>query len=211
MKVIDLSHKLTDGMQVFPGDMPPRIEAVEEYGFRSKNISISSHTGTHIDAPAHALAEGATLDALPCATFFGSAAVADVSGCAGREIEIGDIAVPEELLSSTGFLLLRTGYGGKFGSEGYMRGFPVLSAAAAEYAASFGLKGLGVDAISVDPIDSAECPVHKILLRAGMVIIENLRGLEELPCAEPFFLTALPLPVKDADGAPARVIAALEK
>ena len=108
-------------------------------------------------------------------------------------------------------MLLHTGYCDKMGEDGYLEGFPVLSQAAARALAEQELKGIGVDAISVDPVKSAECPVHKTILGNGMVVLENLRGLRQLPFKTPFCLTALPLALKGADGAPARVMAVLEK
>lgn len=214
MRVIDLGRPIEGSMQVFPGDLPPVIEElkkIEEAGFRAKKITMSSHTGTHIDAPAHMLAGGARLDELPNETFFGFAVIADVSGRRGGEIEMSDLGLTREVLASADFLLLHTGYGDKMGGEGYLKDFPVLSLEAARSLAALDLKGLGVDAISVDPVESAECPVHKIILGGGLIIIENLRGLRRLPFKEPFCLTALPLALKEADGAPARVMAVLEK
>ncbi|ANZ46199.1 hypothetical protein BED41_14470 [Cloacibacillus porcorum] len=214
MRVIDLGWPIEDSMQVFPGDISPEIKEltkIEDEGCRSKKIIISSHTGTHMDAPAHMLAGGACLDELPSETFFGFAVIADVSGCAGREIEISDLGLTREEMAAADFLLLHTGYCDKMGEDGYLEGFPVLSQAAARALAEQELKGIGVDAISVDPVKSAECPVHKTILGNGMVVLENLRGLRQLPFKTPFCLTALPLALKGADGAPARVMAVLEK
>ena len=64
--------------------------------------------------------------------------------------------------------------------------------------------------ISADSVESEECPIHKTLLGAGALIIENLRGLDALPEGETFLLAALPMPLADAEGAPARVTAILE-
>lgn len=197
-------------MQVFPGDPSPAAERTECGGFRTTNLSLCSHTGTHMDAPAHLASESLTLDAMPPESFWGLALLAGVGGAAGREIEISDLAPFEEKLAEADFLLLRTGWEDKFGSAAYLEGFPVLSEAAAKYALSLGVRGVGVDAISADRVESADCPIHKTLLRAGAVIIENLRGLKELPEGETFVLAALPLPLAEADGAPARVMAVLE-
>ena len=114
-------------------------------------------------------------------------------------------------MAAADFLLLHTGFEDKMGSGAYLKDFPVLSQEAARRLTEAGLKGIGVDAISVDPVESAECPIHKIILGGGMVIMENLRGLCQLPFKVPFCLTALPLALKGADGAPVRVMAVLEK
>lgn len=197
-------------MQCFPGDMTPRTERLEFDGFRTANISLCSHSGTHIDAPAHLCSESVTLDMMPPETFWGLALLADVRGAAGRGIEISDIAPHADKLAEAGFLILRTGWEEKFGGEEYLTGFPTLSQEAAEYALSLGLRGFGFDTISADSVESEECPIHKTLLGAGALIIENLRGLDALPVGETFLLAALPMPLANADGAPARVMAVLE-
>ena len=98
----------------------------------------------------------------------------------------------------------------KFGGEEYLTGFPTLSQEAAEYALSLGLRSFGFDTISADAVESETCPIHRTLLGAGALIIENLRGLDALPEGEIFLLAALPMPLADAEGAPARVTAILE-
>lgn len=209
MRVIDLSWALDNETQPFPGDSPPRLERVVESGFRSTAVAISSHSGTHIDAPAHILPDGAYLDELPCESFFGLAVVADVSALAGGEIRADLLCLSE--ISQADFLLLHSGWDEKMGKKEYLAGFPVLSQETARLLAGLRLKGIGIDAISFDPVESAECPIHKILLGAGTLLIENLRGLRRLPFKKPFCLAALPLSIKKSDAAPARVTAVLEK
>ena len=114
-------------------------------------------------------------------------------------------------LAAADFLLLYTGWDEKFGAPDYMEGFPVLSEDAARFLTELELKGVGFDAVSADAVDTEDYAVHKILLGAGLVIIENLTGLGKLPAGIPFCLTALPMAIKEADGAPARVMAVLEK
>ena len=210
MKIIDLSRTITPGMQCFPGDMTPAIERLEADGFRTANLSLCSHAGTHMDAPAHIISERLTLDAMPPETFWGLALLADVRSADGREIEIEDVAPHAGKLAEADFLLLRTGWEEKFGTAEYLTDFPTLSREAAEYALSLGLRGFGFDTISADRVESEECPIPKPLLGAGAVLIENLRGLGALPEGETFLLAALPMPLAQADGAPARVMAVLE-
>ena len=209
MKIIDLSRTITPGMQGFPGDAAPAIERRED-GFRTASLSLCSHAGTHVDAPAHLSSQSVTLDMMPPETFWGLALLADVRRAAGRGIEIADLAPHAEKLAEADFLLLRTGWEDKFGTEEYLAGFPALSCEAAQYALSLGIRGFGFDTISADSVESEECPIHKTLLGAGALIIENLRGLDALPVGETFLLAALPMPLANADGAPARVMAVLE-
>ena len=210
MKIVDLSRTITPGMQCFPGDMTPEIERLEADGFRTANLSLCTHAGTHVDAPAHMSSQSVTLDMMPPETFWGLALLADARGAAGRGIEIADLAPHAEKLAEADFLLLRTGWEDKFGTEEYLAGFPALSCEAAQYALSLGIRGFGFDTISADAVDSETCPIHRTLLGAGALIIENLRGLDALPEGETFLLAALPMPLADAEGAPARVTAILE-
>ena len=232
LKIIDLSRTITPGMQGFPGDAAPAIERREDGGFRTASLSLCSHAGTHVDAPAHLSSQSVTLDMMPPETFWGLALLADVRAAAGRGIEIADLAphaeklavraaagrgieiadlAPHaEKLAEADFLLLRTGWEEKFGKEEYLAGFPTLSREAAQYALSLGIRGFGFDTISADAVDSETCPIHRTLLGAGALIIENLRGLYALPEGETFLLAALPMPLAGADGAPARVMAVLE-
>ena len=135
-------------MQGFPGDITPRTERLESDGFRTANISLCSHAGTHVDAPAHLSSQSVTLDMMPPETFWGLALLADARRAAGRGIEITDLAQHAEKLAEADFLLLRTGWEDKFGTEEYLAGFPTLSREAAQYALSLGIRGFGFDTIS---------------------------------------------------------------
>lgn len=213
MRVIDLSWPITDGMPVFPGDPAPsvrRIMTAESDGAAVSLLTLGSHTGTHMDAPAHMAAGGKTLDEFPGESFFGLARVADVTKRAGRKIEIADITASRRDIGSVDFLLLYTGWSAKWGDESYMGGGAALSEDAARWLASLKLKGVGVDAASLDEPGGETYPIHKILLESGLLIIENMRNLELLAACGPFCLAALPLPFENADGAPVRAAAVLE-
>jgi len=154
--------------------------------------------------------DGKNLDHLPNETFFGFGLVVDVRGCAARRIELADIKVTSSQISEADFLLFRTGWSEKWGTEDYLKGYPVLSPLSAEWLAEKKLKGVGFDAISADPVDSASNEVHRILLSSGLVLLENLRDLDKVGY-RPFCMAALPISLTDQDGGPARVMAVLEK
>lgn len=198
-------------MPVYPGTEPPRISqatTIRDEGFAEKLITMFSHTGTHIDAPAHMVEGAATLDALPAAHFVGRAAVVDLRGLQGGSIGKTELARHEGMIAGSDFLLLMTGWSDRWGKKGYFSAFPVLSREAAQWLAGLGLKGIGVDAISVDPVDTRDFPNHGVLFAANMVIVENLRSLEELP-SEGFLFCCAPLAIEDADGSPVRALAIL--
>lgn len=205
MKIYDLTHTLTEATVPYPGKPNSTltvVDTVEKDGWQETLIHTYSHTGTHMDAPAHMVAGGTRLDEFPPEKFVGKAYVMDCTGC-GNDAKIPEADIPD--LTGADFLILSTGWEEKWGSDDFLRHYPVLSENAARKVAAYGLKGVGADVMSVDPVGGA-CPVHMIFFRAGMVIIENLRGLAPLR-GKYVTLTALPFKFENSDGAPVRVIA----
>ena len=212
MKILDLTHRIEESMPVYPETDPPRLtpaNTFEQHGFRETLLTLGSHTGTHMDAPAHMLREGKTLDQFPADKYTGTAYVLDCSDLAGKEIPKARLQLHAEEIEAADFLLFYTGWDRYWGSAEYFSPFPTLSLEAAEYLASVPLKGVGTDAISIDPMDTTDYPVHKLLLGAGFVNTENLCRLAPLAGRSVPYLT-LPLHFKDADGAPVRAIAILD-
>lgn len=210
-RVVDCTHTIKTNMPVFPGTDGPILDPVctmEEMGFREKKWTMYSHTGTHMDAPAHMLAEGKTLDQLPIESFMGRGFVLDVRECTETEIPLSRVQSVENLLPDIDFLLIQTGWEAYWGKDEYFQDFPALSEEAAEYLMQFELKGIGVDAISIDLMETKTFPIHGILMKSGLVILENLKNLSLLEGV--FEFQALPLNVEDADGSPVRAIAILE-
>jgi len=212
MKVIDLSHPIEPEMPYFPTSEPPEIRqhaAIASDGYAEKLITFHAHTGTHIDAPGHILSHGKTLDAFPVDKFVGKGMVIAVKPNESGEIDVSVLKPYEQDIRGSAFVLLNTGWSERWGDESYFQNFPVLSAAAAEWLTTFQLKGLGVDVVSVDPVDSIRLPIHHILLEHELVIIENLKNLHALPNVD-FNFFCLPLPIREADGSPVRAVAIME-
>lgn len=207
MNIIDLTHVISDNMPVYPGTEPPMIIdgcTIEKDGFAEKTVTMFTHTGTHMDAPAHVLEGKKTLDQFSANYFVGKAVMlncADVTG----EIGVDLLQEKEVDLLTADFLIIKTGWDVLWGNDQYFDNFPVLSIEAAEYLASLGLRGIGVDTISVDPVSSSDLPVHRILFDKEMVIVENLKLSPDLP--DEFILSCLPLKLLDADGSPIRAVA----
>ena len=207
MNVIDLTHVIEENMPVYPGTQPPKIQnacTIEAHGFREKSLSFYSHTGTHMDAPAHILKEGETLDQINVDRFIGKLLVVDVLDY-GLKIPKQVFERVSDALKEVDFVLLRTGWDRYWGTEAYFGEFPTITLESAAYLTEFNLKGIGVDAISVDPIASKDLGVHQILLSKGMVLIENMTGLDKLDYGD--MLHVMPLKISDADGGPVRAVA----
>ncbi len=220
MPLIDLTHPIAPGMPSFPGTPSPDFResfTIAEHGFREREITMISHTGTHADAPAHILPDGVTFDAYGIDRFAGQAVVIDAPGAGAAVmapsrtpamVEVGHLQDQAERIAGADFVLLRTGWSALWGGEDYFRGFPCLTPAAAHWLVDRGVRGFGVDTCSVDPPESSDLPVHHVLLGAEVLIVENLANLQALPGGTFQFL-ALPLRLSDADGGPVRAVAML--
>ncbi|MDD4278448.1 MAG: cyclase family protein [Candidatus Sumerlaeales bacterium] len=210
MRITDLTHHITEAMPVYPGTEPPiiaRANTLEKDGFAEAKLTMFSHTGTHIDAPAHMLPGAPTLDELPAEHYVGRAAVLDFSQLGHNGvITLDELKKEEPVISACDFVIFKTGWSAYWGRPEYFGAFPVIHADGAQWLTQFGLKGIGVDAISIDPVDTVDYPVHKILLAKNTISIENLTNLDAL--VERFFtLSVLPLKMVKADGSPVRAIA----
>ena len=210
MQVIELTHTISEGMPVFPGDLPPELAAADSYeesGFRQAALKIYTHTGTHIDPPAHVYPHGRTLAAFPAGQFAGSALVIDCRGLpAGAEITVDAIEAHGSAAREADFLLFNTGWDRLWGEEAYFRGYPCLGRGAIDLILSLGCKGIGLDTPGLDPVDDAALTRHRLLLAGNIICIENLTNLGACP-KWPFLFCCLPLKIAGSDGAPARAVA----
>ncbi|SIO39008.1 cyclase family protein [Halodesulfovibrio marinisediminis] len=207
--VVDLTHTITEDMPVYPGTDAPIIEqgtTVAKEGFAEKKLTFFSHVGTHMDAPAHIFEDKKTLDALPVSTFTGPACVIDVSGQA--HITLDFLKLHEDRIGHCDFVIFSSGHEKHWGTEAYFSPFPTLDEEAAKWISTQNLKGLGIDAISFDTMDVTTLFIHEILLGNGLVLIENLKNLDQIK--DPIFtFVALPLKIVESDGSPIRAIAIL--
>lgn len=210
-QVIDLSRTISKDMPVYPGTEQPVISdpcTIDGCGFAEKKITLYSHTGTHIDAPSHILKGSPCLEDLGAGHFIGNSAVIELrpNAVENRIIELDDLLPFKELVTGKQFILLHTGWGDYWGRDEYFKGYPVLSADAAEWLAGFNPGGIGIDMISIDPPETQDMKIHKIFLRRNIVIIENLSNLSELTGVN-FIFCCFPLKLKNSDGSPVRAIA----
>ena len=205
MKVYDLTHTIRNDMPVYPGTEQPQLTTactIDQAGYRETLLHMFSHTGTHMDAPAHMLPDGAALDSYSGGKFAGTAVVIDCRDEAAITLPL----LRRYDLTGVDFVLFCTGWDKKWGQAAYFEGFPCLTAEAAAYLAALPLKGVGEDTISLDPCDSTDFPNHIALMRADFVNTENLKGLDAL-LGRQFTFVTLPLKFENADGCSCRAIA----
>ena len=214
MKVLDLTHCIYEGMPVYPGTEGPSLKIANTYdedGFQETLMTMYSHTGTHMDPPAHIYPNGRTLDAFSIEQFVGSALVIDCHHLiAGERITMKEIEPVRGLADQAEFLLFYTGWDQYWGDPRYFGEYPTMDDAVAEYLINHHKKGIGLDVIGLDPISDENLTLHKkVFLDHDMVIVENLRGLGQIGTSL-FTLCALPLKYLHADGSPIRAIALLD-
>ena len=200
-----LYHPIHPGMTLFPGTPEPSLSplaAVEEDGFAETGISLTSHTGTHLDAPAHLFPGGNTLDQLDRARFAGEGWVIDCTGLPPGSAVTWDWAAPRlNQAPQVPFLLFYTGWDRFWGTDAYKTGYPTLDPALCRRLAQR-CTLVGVDTLSPDPVNSSRLPAHRALLEGDVLLLENLTGLSAL-VGRRFWLAVPPLLFPRGDGAPA--------
>ena len=211
MKGLDLTHTIKERMPVYPGTQPPVLERVFDYekdGFRETKISLFSHTGTHVDPPAHLFPGRATLDQFPPEQFIGTALVIDCRGLPpGGKITLDQLHPYGEMPAKADFLLFCLGWDRYWGKEEYFHDYPCMDEEVLDFVIQGKYKGVGFDVMSPDPVWESDLPRHKRLLGKGdMIIIENLNNLS-LCGKELFCFSCFPLKVENADGSPVRAVA----
>lgn len=214
MPLIDLSHPLEHGQLNFPFD--PKISVVvhntvASIGYNITEISMSSHQGTHLDAPYHFYDDGRTLDRMQLDQFFGPATLVDLapSGALdpGTPLTVEMFEPYADAFQPGAKIIYRTGWDRMFGNPEYFSDFPTLTLEAARWIAGRRIGMLGMDT-PTPSVDWKEC--HLILLAEGVeiVIVEGLTRLEELPSK--FTFIGFPLNIKGRDGSPIRAVALVD-
>ena len=202
---IDVSIALRHGLVPWPGDPPFRINRVSDIARGDvctfSTLSMSAHAGTHIDAPLHFLGNGRAVDTLPI----------DVTVGLARIITIRNRAIiePDELrkhrIRSGERVLFKTRNSSRHRQAGtFFKDYVAVSPDAARYLVSRRVRMVGIDGHSIGPFRGGMAETHRVLLGAGIWVIEGL-DLRRAP-AGPCDLVCLPLRIVGADGAPARAI-----
>ncbi|CRK82839.1 arylformamidase [Neobacillus massiliamazoniensis] len=199
---IDISQRLDKEVAVWPGDTPFRYEVIwskEESGsVNVGQIKMSIHTGTHIDAPFHFDNNGKKVIDLDINLYIGKARVVHLPNI--KSIGVNELSKLD--LAGVTRLLIRT----DTWKNRYLfpESIPPLEPELAAYLAKLGVRLIGLDLPSVDPLDSKELSAHHELTHNGIHILEGL-VLDEVQPGD-YELAALPLPLVDADGSPVRAV-----
>jgi arylformamidase len=201
---IDVSLPLNDGLVPWPGDPPFRVKRVTDVARGDfctfSTLSMSAHAGTHIDAPLHFLKRGRAVDSLPLEATVGPARVIEIRNRALIDLE----ELRQHRLRFGERILFKTRNSTRRRARKFYKDYVAVSPKAAQYLASRQIQTVGIDGPSIGPYNEGLAETHRVLLSAGIWVIEGL-DLRHAP-AGPCDLICLPLRIVGADGAPARAI-----
>ena len=202
-RIWDISQQVRPGLPVWPGDTEVAFERTWALGpgcpVNVSKVTLSTHSGTHADAPFHYDAEGAGAEALDLSRYLGPCRVVDARG-AGPLLQSAQ--VHEALEATPPRVLFRTYE--TFPGAAWRSDFTALSQALVEALAARGVVLIGVDAPSLDPETSKDMPAHQAVRRLGLSILEGL-VLDDVPAGD-YELIALPLPLEGLDSSPVRAV-----
>jgi kynurenine formamidase len=207
-RIVDLSLDIYDRAPTFWPD--PKTAVIPHLGIANMKYNItqlvmSTHLGTHLDAPFHFFDEGRTVEKVDPARGFGPAWVLDFSDKGARaEITRADLRRHEAKITKGSRIIIRTGWDRVFPEERYFTDYPGIPPDACTYLAERGIACVALDMPSVYSVDYVA--VHHALLGAEVLIVEGLTRLDTLKSERVFFV-ALPLRIRGRDGSPCRAIA----
>jgi len=211
VRVLDLTHAFDNGMPVFPGLPDPTFEPiakVEDDGYAMTRYAMLNHIGTHVDAPAHQIAGGDTLDEIGLERLVTDAVRIDVSHRDPHgAIPLEEIRAQLDDVRPGDIVLFYSNNARNYGTDAYWTGWSYPDADASRALIERGISAIGFDGPSADPVDSTTFDLHRIWLSAGRMILENVNNLDQLP--DRAQVVVAPMKVARANGAPTRIFALL--
>jgi arylformamidase len=207
VKIFDISLPVSPEMPVWPGDSQIALEVFRAIAkgdiSNDSRLSCSVHSGTHVDAPLHFIERGTSVDQLPLDTLIGPSWVAEVPAV---DVITADVLDSLALPSGTTRLLFKTSNSALWSNSKHRFNpdFVALSSDAAEWLTGKAIRLVGVDYLSVQKFNDPDPSTHRILLKAGVVVVEGLNLLGIRPGHYQFI--CLPLKLVRGDGAPARAV-----
>jgi arylformamidase len=209
MQVIDLTMRISSSIRVFPGSPQPcfiQWSKFDCHGYDSEAMFMSTHTGTHVDAPCHFKPGLASIDMIPADRLVCNAVLIRVEKRASQLIEQHDLG---DRIKQGDAVVIATGWEKRAASRNYMTENPGLSKQAARYVAKKKVNAVAIDCPSIDAGTDNGFTAHNILLPHNILAIENLCNLDRIAStsSRKFTLIISPLKLGGATGSPARVLA----
>ena len=212
MKILDLTLTISDKIPAFPGSPHPHFipwENIKDGGYNLELLFLSTHTGTHLDAPHHFLGKGAKIHEISLKKLVSEAVLIKSKKKSNESITKTDIQKFEKKHGKIGgfsSVIFCTGWQRNLQKKYYFTENPGLSVSAAKYLASKKISLVGIDSPSIDVGTDSKFSVHQIFAKKGILIVENLANLDKIKSSK-FHLVVLPLKLKNATGSPVRAVA----
>ncbi len=212
MNPIDLTLVISPALPVFPGSPRPQFipwSDIKDDGYNLELLFLSSHTGTHIDAPYHFASDGITIHQIPLDRLIGRGILIKSPKEADSAITRADITLFEKengMIPNGSSVFFFTGWQRNLKDSSYFTRNPGLDTSAARYLASKDINLVGTDSPSIDLGRDESFGTHRILSKGNILIVENLANLDRIPSRE-FDFAILPLNLKGATGSPVRAVA----
>jgi len=212
VKLIDLTLTISENLPSFPGSPVPKFipwTKIKTDGYNLELLFLSSHSGTHMDAPFHFVKDGLKIHQIDANRFVRDAVILKLKKGPNQSITKKDILQFEKKfgkIPNDATIIIATGWYKNLTKKTYFEKNPGLSSSAADYLSSKKINLVGIDSPSIDVGSNKEFSVHKILSKNNIIIVENLANLEKIKSPK-FKFIALPLKLKDATGSPIRAIA----
>ncbi|MBA4436481.1 MAG: cyclase family protein [Nitrosopumilaceae archaeon] len=212
MKPIDLTLTISKSIPSFPGSPTPQFISwsnLKEDGYNLELLFLSSHTGTHLDAPFHFVKNGIKIDQIPLGRLMGKAILIKIKKSKNSPITKLDIIQFEKKngsIPNNSSVFFFTDWQKNLKKDNYFTENPGLALSAARYLSEKKTNLVGIDSPSIDLGKDESFSVHHVLSKNNILIVENLANLNKIQLKE-FNFTILPLKLKDATGSPVRAVA----
>jgi kynurenine formamidase len=212
VKPIDLTLTISESIPSFPGSPKPQFISwsnLKEDGYNLELLFLSSHTGTHLDAPYHFVKNGLKINQIPLDRLIGKAILIKIKKTKNNAITKSNIILFERKngkIPNKSSIFFFTGWQKNLQKKNYFTENPGLDISAAKYIASKKTNLVGIDSPSIDLGNDESFNVHHIFSQNNILIVENLTNLKKIS-SKKFNFTILPLKLKDATGSPVRAIA----
>jgi arylformamidase len=208
--IIDLSQSINSNIKLYPGSPNVYFLKWSKYsidGYDSEAIFLSTHTGTHMDAPSHFIEGAESIDDIDVNRFvMKNVHLLKIFKSSNQLITAEDIINSNIDIKENDSIVFSTGWEHNYNSDNYISSNPGLSPQAATYLSNKKINAVAIDSPSIDSGIESEFPVHQILLKNNIIIIENICNLAQID-KKNFKLIAIPLKLRGASGSPVRALA----
>jgi len=208
--IIDLTQSISPSLKQFPGSPNVHFIRWSKYEFEGYNLEamfLSTHAGTHMDAPSHFVKDGDSIDKIEVNRFYSARThLINIEKNRNELITLDDILLNELSISSGDSVVFSTGWEKCYQLDDYMHSNPGLSPEAAKYLVDEKINSVVIDCPSIDPGKDSSFSTHRVLLNNNILIIENVCNLDKIN-KSPFILLTVPLKLVKSTGSPIRALA----